>query len=141
MITVNDNSPDNIDTRSALDSLRELVGATHVYLRQTQASPRASPLLASAARYVTDVLHIFGAVEGPRGGVGFPVGDGDSGCVSKILRTETYKSSLLASAARYVTDVLHLIGAVEDTRKGFGFPVGDSEIKTAGHCCSLTVVL
>ncbi|XP_047023337.1 cysteine--tRNA ligase, cytoplasmic [Helicoverpa zea] len=65
---------DNIDTRAALDSLRELVGAAHVYLRNTK--PRSSPLLAAAARYVTDVLHVFGAVEGPRGGIGFPVADG-----------------------------------------------------------------
>ncbi|XP_026747032.1 cysteine--tRNA ligase, cytoplasmic [Trichoplusia ni] len=67
---------DNIDTRSALDALRELVGAAHVYLRRTQ--PRSSPLLAAAARYVTDILHIFGAIEGPRGGIGFPVADANS---------------------------------------------------------------
>lgn len=67
---------DNIDTRSALDALRELVGAAHVYLRQT--APRPSPLLAAAARYVTDILHVFGAVEGPRGGIGFPVSDGNN---------------------------------------------------------------
>lgn len=64
---------DNIDTRGALDALRELVGAAHIYLRQTK--PRNAPLLAAAARYVTDILHVFGAVEGPRGGIGFPVGD------------------------------------------------------------------
>ncbi|XP_068627700.1 cysteine--tRNA ligase, cytoplasmic [Battus philenor] len=67
---------DNIDTRSALDALRELVAASHIYLRQT--TPRNSPLLTSAARYVTDILHIFGAVEGPRGGIGFPVGNAES---------------------------------------------------------------
>lgn len=71
---------DNIDTRSALDSLRELVGAAHIYLRKT--TPRSAPLLAAAAKYVTDVLHVFGAVEGPRGGIGFPVADVNSVCVS-----------------------------------------------------------
>lgn len=74
---------DNIDTRSALDALRELVGAAHVYLRQT--APRPSPLLAAAARYVTDILHVFGAVEGPRGGIGFPVSDGNNVNVSTII--------------------------------------------------------
>ncbi|KAL4703377.1 hypothetical protein ACJJTC_011166 [Scirpophaga incertulas] len=66
---------DNIDTRGAIDSLRELVGACHVYIRRVTARP--SPLLAAAARYVTDVLHVCGAVGGPRGGIGFPLADGD----------------------------------------------------------------
>lgn len=66
---------DNIDTRGAIDALRELVCACHVYLRGARARP--SPALAAAARYVTDVLHVFGVVEGPRGGIGFPVGDAD----------------------------------------------------------------
>lgn len=74
---------DNIDTRAALDALRELVGACHVYLRQATVA-RHSPLLGAAARYVTDVLHVFGAVEGPRGGIGFPVGDATT-CVSATI--------------------------------------------------------
>lgn len=73
---------DNIDTRSALDALRELVTSCHVFLRC--AAPRPAPLLAAAARYVTDVLHVFGAVEGPRGGIGFPVGDADGLGVSLL---------------------------------------------------------
>ncbi|KAM3968100.1 LOW QUALITY PROTEIN: cysteine--tRNA ligase, cytoplasmic [Aphomia sociella] len=72
---------DNIDTRSALERLRDLAGATHSYLRRV--SPRPSPLLAAAARYVTDVLHIFGAVDGPRGGIGFPIADADDGSVEE----------------------------------------------------------
>ncbi|KAG6453785.1 hypothetical protein O3G_MSEX008331 [Manduca sexta] len=82
---------DNIDTRSAMESLRELAGAAHVFLRQ--AGPRAAPLLGAAARYVTDVLHVFGAVEGPRGGIGFPVADADGVCVSHPLCTRRYYTS------------------------------------------------
>jgi cysteinyl-tRNA synthetase len=63
---------DNIDTRSAMERLREVVGAAHVFARN---APRPAPALAHAARYVTDVLHVFGAIDGPRGGIGFPVGD------------------------------------------------------------------
>lgn len=74
---------DNIDTRGVIDALRELVGATHLYLRNSK--PRNSPLLASAGRYVTDILHIFGAIEGPRGGIGFPVGDSGDSSVSLFL--------------------------------------------------------
>ncbi|XP_050676965.1 cysteine--tRNA ligase, cytoplasmic [Leptidea sinapis] len=73
---------DNLDTRRAIDSLRELVGATHVYLRQT--APRPSPLLVTAARYVTDMLHIFGAIDGPRGLIGFPVGDTNV-CLEEVV--------------------------------------------------------
>ncbi|XP_049865234.1 cysteine--tRNA ligase, cytoplasmic [Pectinophora gossypiella] len=67
---------DNIDTRGVIDALREVVGAAHVYLRAAQ--PPAAPLLLAAGRYVTDVLHTLGAVDGPRGGIGFPVGGGDA---------------------------------------------------------------
>lgn len=110
---------DNIDTRGAIDALRELVGAAHVYLRQTEA--RSSPLLAAAARYVTDTLHVFGAVEGPRGGVGFPVGDGDG--VSLEATVMPYLEALsgfraqVRDAARTVraNDVLALCDALRDT--------------------------
>ncbi|XP_013185921.2 cysteine--tRNA ligase, cytoplasmic isoform X2 [Amyelois transitella] len=74
---------DNIDTRSAIDALRELVGAAHVFLRES--APRPAPLLAAAARYVTDILHIFGAVEGPRGGIGFPISDTNNVCVEDVV--------------------------------------------------------
>lgn len=33
-------------------------------------------LLRKIAIYITDLLHIFGAINGPRGGIGFPVGAG-----------------------------------------------------------------
>ncbi|KAL0883813.1 hypothetical protein ABMA27_015903 [Loxostege sticticalis] len=110
---------DNIDTRGALDSLRELVGAGHVYLRTT--TPRASPLLAAAARYVTDVLHVFGAVEGPRGGIGFPVGDGDAANLeSQVMPYLEALSAFRASvrdAARTAKapEVLALCDALRDT--------------------------
>ncbi|XP_052738047.1 cysteine--tRNA ligase, cytoplasmic [Bicyclus anynana] len=111
---------DNIDTRSAVDALRELVGAAHVYLRAT--SPRSAPLLVECARYVTDVLHVFGAVEGPRGLIGFPVSGASDVCVST-------QRPLLVECARYVTDVLHVFGAVEGPRGLIGFPVsGASDV-------------
>ncbi|KAJ2950710.1 hypothetical protein O0L34_g8970 [Tuta absoluta] len=93
---------DNVDTRSAIDALRELVGACHVYLRQSGA-PRHAPLLVSAARYVTDVLHIFGAVEGPRGGVGFPVqGDDNVDLESTVMpyleALSTFRAGVRAAA-------------------------------------------
>ncbi|XP_028156308.1 cysteine--tRNA ligase, cytoplasmic isoform X4 [Ostrinia furnacalis] len=110
---------DNIDTRGALDALRELVGASHVYLRQT--SPRPAPLLAAAARYVTDILHIFGAVEGPRGGIGFPVGDGDAANLeSQVMpyleALSTFRASVRdAARSAKAPEVLALCDALRDS--------------------------
>ncbi|CAD7088885.1 unnamed protein product [Hermetia illucens] len=69
---------DNIDTRSALDSLRDLVSASNIYIRDNRSSYN-SLLLRKVATYITDMLHIFGAISGPRGGIGFPVGGSASG--------------------------------------------------------------
>ncbi|TDG42876.1 hypothetical protein AWZ03_010696 [Drosophila navojoa] len=68
---------DNIDTRSALDCVRELVSTTNVYIRDNK-SRLNSLLLRKIASYVTDLLHIFGAIAGPRGGIGFPLRGADS---------------------------------------------------------------
>ncbi|XP_073963672.1 cysteine--tRNA ligase, cytoplasmic [Choristoneura fumiferana] len=89
---------DNIDTRGALDALRELVAACHVFLRGPAAAPRAAPLLARAARFVTDVLHVFGAVGGPRGGIGFPVDD--AGVVNLEEAVMPYLEALSSFRAR-----------------------------------------
>ncbi|XP_067628405.1 cysteine--tRNA ligase, cytoplasmic [Eurosta solidaginis] len=64
---------DNIDTRRALDSLRELVSVSNVYIRDHKNCTN-SLLLRRIALYMTDILHIFGTIQGPRGGIGFPVG-------------------------------------------------------------------
>lgn len=64
---------DNIDTRSALDAVRDLVSHSNVYIRDHKNELNAL-LLRRIAGYITDLLHIFGAINGPRGGIGFPVG-------------------------------------------------------------------
>ncbi|XP_041972684.1 cysteine--tRNA ligase, cytoplasmic [Aricia agestis] len=110
---------DNIDTRGALDALRELVGAAHVYVRGGAA--RASPLLAAAARYVTDVLHIFGAVEGPRGLIGFPVGDAGLDTEATVMpyleALATFRSRVrdAARGAGGARDVLALCDELRDS--------------------------
>ncbi|XP_061706093.1 cysteine--tRNA ligase, cytoplasmic [Cydia pomonella] len=109
---------DNIDTRGALDALRELVAACHGFLRR--AAPRPAPLLVAAARYVTDLLHVFGAVRGPRGGIGFPVGDGDDVCLEDVVMPylealSTFRARV-RDAARAVkaADVLALCDQLRD---------------------------
>lgn len=63
---------DNVDTRTVLDILRDLVSNCNVYIRDT--TQKNALLLRRIAAYITDILHIFGACSGPRGGIGFPVG-------------------------------------------------------------------
>uniref|UniRef100_T1GS43 Cysteine--tRNA ligase, cytoplasmic n=1 Tax=Megaselia scalaris TaxID=36166 RepID=T1GS43_MEGSC len=64
---------DNVDTRTALENLRDLVSTSNIYIRDNKDSLNAL-LLRKIAQYITDMLHIFGVISGPRGGIGFPVG-------------------------------------------------------------------
>lgn len=66
---------DNIDTRGALDVIRELITGCNIYIRDNANKVGLNKLLLRRiAEYVTDLLHIFGAIQGPRGGLGFPLG-------------------------------------------------------------------
>ncbi|XP_052002816.1 cysteine--tRNA ligase, cytoplasmic [Xyrauchen texanus] len=66
---------DNIDTRSALEEMRALVGQSNTYMaarRSAKLLPNRM-VLESIALYLTDMLKIFGAIEGTEP-IGFPVG-------------------------------------------------------------------
>ncbi|XP_026763086.2 cysteine--tRNA ligase, cytoplasmic isoform X2 [Galleria mellonella] len=77
---------DNIDTRSAIDALRELMGASHMYLSsRAQCEPVPSPLLASAGRYVTHMLRIFGVITGRCDDIGFPIADVDVSVEERVM--------------------------------------------------------
>uniref|UniRef100_A0A1L8DFF5 Cysteine--tRNA ligase, cytoplasmic n=1 Tax=Nyssomyia neivai TaxID=330878 RepID=A0A1L8DFF5_9DIPT len=73
---------DNIDTRTVLDVVRNLVAQSNIYIRDN-AQHTNRQLLRRIAFYVTDLLHMFGAIGGPRGGIGFPVGGASSGAVDR----------------------------------------------------------
>lgn len=74
---------DNIDTRTVLETIRDLVGFCNVYIRDNSTESTLNVLLLKRiAAYITDILHIFGVIIGPRGGIGFPVDSGKSGDVS-----------------------------------------------------------
>lgn len=74
---------DNIDTRTVLDIIRDLVGLCNVYVRDHSTDNTLNVLLLKRiAAYITDILHIFGVISGSRGGIGFPVESGKSGDVS-----------------------------------------------------------
>lgn len=70
---------DNVDTRTALDVIRELVAGCNIYIRDNAKTGLNKLLLRRIAEYVTDLLHLFGAISGPRGGLGFPLGGGAGG--------------------------------------------------------------
>lgn len=74
---------DNIDTRTVLENIRDLVGLCNVYIRDNNTESTLNVLLLKRiAEYITDILHIFGVISGLRGGIGFPVDSGKSGDVS-----------------------------------------------------------
>lgn len=77
---------DDVDTRSALDALRQLVSATNVYIRQRTLALADPTLVHSAAAYVTRILTLFGAAETSSGiGWGTQHGGGDSKTSSESL--------------------------------------------------------
>lgn len=61
-----------------LDAIRDLVSHSNIYIRDNKRTLNAL-LLRRIAVYITDVLHIFGTIDGPRGGIGFPVGSSVEG--------------------------------------------------------------
>ena len=76
---------DSVDTKGALDAMRECITAANVYLdnsRKSGASPDRG-LLHNIASYVTRILRIFGAIEGGDP-IGFPQA-GNQGAVNVSL--------------------------------------------------------
>lgn len=62
---------DNIDTRSALDAIRDVISYCNLYIRQSE-NPNTL-LLRDVAVYITKMLVIFGAVPSAHDAIGFPV--------------------------------------------------------------------
>lgn len=70
---------DNIDTKAALDALRDLITHCNLYLRDRK-TPNAF-LLQDIGVYVTDILRIFGTVSRKEFKIGFPISE-DNACNS-----------------------------------------------------------
>ncbi|XP_075423775.1 cysteine--tRNA ligase, cytoplasmic isoform X3 [Ascaphus truei] len=66
---------DNIDTRTVMEEMRSLVGQCNSYVASKKTAKQAPNriLLKSVSSYLTDMLKIFGAIEGEEP-IGFPVG-------------------------------------------------------------------
>lgn len=66
-----------------MDEIRYLVATTNIYIRDQRENVNCL-LLKRIALYITDILYIFGAINGPRNGIGFPVNDSKGANVSSI---------------------------------------------------------
>ncbi|XP_076646851.1 cysteine--tRNA ligase, cytoplasmic [Halictus rubicundus] len=64
---------DNIDTRSALDAIRDIVTHCNIYMNQVK-QPNTL-LLRDVAVYITKMFTIFGAISTSHDTIGFPVDD------------------------------------------------------------------
>ncbi|XP_076450719.1 cysteine--tRNA ligase, cytoplasmic-like isoform X2 [Babylonia areolata] len=71
---------DSIDTRTALEHIRELVSSSNAYIGQARAGKRRPNrrLLENIATYITDLFRVFGAVPSSQT-IGFPQGSGEQG--------------------------------------------------------------
>ncbi|KAJ8343207.1 hypothetical protein SKAU_G00305360, partial [Synaphobranchus kaupii] len=110
---------DNIDTRTVLDEIRALVGQSNTYMASRKASkaPPNRMLLKSIGTYLTDMLKIFGAIEGSEP-IGFPVGgNGQSVDLESTIARE-----------QKVTGILQLCDALrDDTLPDLGVRLEDHE--------------
>lgn len=71
---------DNIDTKSALDAIREIISNANIYIREVSTTDINAQLLEDIAIYITNLLKIFGAIQdGSKKSVGFPISSDNSG--------------------------------------------------------------
>ena len=88
------NFPDNIDTRSVLESIRELVSRSNVYIinaRATKTTTYNRQLLKNVSIYITKIFDVLGLV-GRGEDVGFPASGEQAANVSLKVLTCFYLS-------------------------------------------------
>jgi cysteinyl-tRNA synthetase len=84
---------DNIDTKSALDAIRELISHSNIYIRDNQTGVNVQ-LLEDVAIYITELLQVFGAIQTPKKSIGFPAISGGNGVGNKEEVLMPYLSAL-----------------------------------------------
>lgn len=98
---------DNIDTKSALDQIRELISFCNLYLRD-QCKSANRLLLYNIASYVTNLMTVFGLCDSHRT-IGFPVSS------SSDASTEELVMPFLNSLAEFREKVRHAGKQSKDT--------------------------
>ena len=101
---------DNIDTRTALDAMRDLVTTSNIYLRSSrqQGDEPDRQLLVNIAMYLTDMFRIFGAIEGAQ--LGFPASSG-----STSANLEDIVMPYLQGWAKFREEVRQRARGIQDT--------------------------
>lgn len=83
---------DNVDTRSVLFALRDLISESNIYIQtcKNAKSPINSPLLKAGAKYVTSILRMFGVTGSTElDSFGFKSADGGEGVAGSVDVEET----------------------------------------------------
>lgn len=84
---------DNIDTKSALDAIREIISHSNIYIRDNQSTVNVQ-LLEEISIFITDLLQVFGAIQAPKKSIGFPAISGGDGVGNKEEILMPYLSAL-----------------------------------------------
>lgn len=84
---------DNIDTKTALFSTRELITNSNTYIADKKSLVNLQ-LLEEIAIYITDLLQVFGAIEKPKKSIGFPSISSGNEAVNKEEILMPYLSAL-----------------------------------------------
>nr|CAD7405038.1 unnamed protein product [Timema poppensis] len=95
---------DNVDTRTALDALRELIGNVNIYLRDKRVSGQEGNyiLLRDIGTYVTWIFKVFGAIP-KEDSLGLPIsGSGQTTNVSDTIRSHNICISYIS--AQYIVE-------------------------------------
>nr|CAG4649995.1 EOG090X02DZ [Sida crystallina] len=103
---------DSVDTRTALDAIRDLVSACNVYMRQSRLQAQNQPepnrlLLKNVALYLTHIFQMFGAIEGDGDQIGFPTSTGPS-----AANVEDIVMPFLQATAKFREDVRQLARSI-----------------------------
>ncbi|KAM9366087.1 cysteine--tRNA ligase, cytoplasmic [Symphorus nematophorus] len=127
---------DNVDTRTAMEEMRVLVGQSNTYIANRK-SAKLQPnrmLVESIAVYLTNMLKIFGAIEG-EASIGFPMGgqsqniDLESTVMPYLTVLSEFREGVRKVAREQkVTELLQLCDVVrDDTLPELGVRLEDHE--------------
>ncbi|XP_005111467.1 cysteine--tRNA ligase, cytoplasmic [Aplysia californica] len=126
---------DNIDTRGAMDHIRELVSAGNLYIsamRSSQRQPNRA-LLMKVATYITDLLKIFGAIPKEQA-IGFPQGGSQNANLEEAVMPylsafADFREQVRVTAREHkATDILKQCDRVrDDTLPALGVRLEDHE--------------